>query len=224
VGPGHPGGDPLADAGNTLYLLNHQRRALNLGFNSRWLQLDLLVHMPTFPLNLPSWPGPHAAIFVFPVTESGKKPLIGNIAPTMQIGTPFHCTIETALQAADRYMYIKGRPFNPIQIVDEWTSILRWEVSNYWSVDPNAHQLNTANTLSVTPEHRLRSGEVMAYGISILLLEDRLKLGRQNFFFYEANPPDPILCSTSLRLIVLALAGGAVSTVWKLAGENRSEI
>ena len=88
-------------------------------------------------------------------------------------------------------MYISRRPANPIQVVEDWINIQRWETQHFWEVGPHSCRLYQNQQTQVTSEHRLRSGELLAEGLAILFLEKRLKWGRQNFFFYEGAGARP---------------------------------
>jgi len=86
---------------------------------------------------------------------------------------------------------IEGRPVNPLQIVTDWINILRWEVSHFWDINSPDNEIVPGATLHVTHEHRIRCGEILGYGISLLLTERRLNIGLQNFFFYESSAARP---------------------------------
>lgn len=159
------------------------------------------------------YPGNCEAQISLPVIEDGH----GSMAVTLpfrgqlRIGENFSFTMDQAIQAADRHLYIHGKPDNPLAFVEDWINLLRWEVNNLWSIDvPNSHyERNT--TRNLTHEHYKRSGEILAEGIAIAFLEETLGVPRQSFYFISGSDarPDFVIQPASSQRMALAYAGSS---------------
>lgn len=146
--------------------------------------------MTTVAVSFPS-NGTLTSSLNIPIVEDGSLQLSTNVRQAYNPNTPLNCTLEDAVSAADRYMHVYGQPPNPLQLVTEWLNLLRWEIAHFWTVDSVNNEITPSATLAVSHEHRLRCGEILAYGITLLLTEQRLQIPRQNFFFYEHTAARP---------------------------------
>lgn len=146
--------------------------------------------MTTVTLTIPN-NGTLSSTLDIPIVEDANLQLSNNVRAAYAPATPLNCTLDDAVSAADRYMYVYGQPNNPLQLVTEWLDLLRWEVGHFWAVDTATNEITPSSTLAVSHEHRLRCGEALAYGITLLLTERRLQIPRQNFFFYEHTAARP---------------------------------
>ena len=128
-----------------------------------------------------------------PVTEDQNTAMAVTLPfrAQLQIGTAFSTTLDQAIQAADRHVYVHGQPRNPLSFVEDWINLLRWEVNNLWEVQAaqSCYQRNRGRNL--THEHYKRSGEILAEGVAIAFLEDRLRVPRQRFFFVNGSDARP---------------------------------
>lgn len=139
------------------------------------------------------YPGACANTLIIPVIEDTDPSMLITLPfrGDLQIGTTFPFSIEEAIQAADRHIYIEGRPPNPLAFIEDWINILRWEVNNLWKVDVANSQYERNLNMALTHEHYKRSGELLAEGIAVLFLEKRLRVSRQRFFFYRGAGARP---------------------------------
>lgn len=107
---------------------------------------------------------------------------------------PLTLRLDDAIQCADRHLYIsRPRTANPAKIIRDWTNLLRWELSTFWECDPSTNSFHDdRGQTTFSWEHPRRSGELLAEGIAILLLETNLSINRNRLFFYsnggEARP------------------------------------
>ena len=111
--------------------------------------------------------------------------------PDLGIGSAFSFNFEDAIQATERHVYIQDEPPNPIAFVEGWLNLLRWEMSYLWKIDKTTNRYFHNKDLCLTPEHYKRSGELIAEGIAVIYLEEKLKVPRQRFFFYKGSGARP---------------------------------
>lgn len=135
------------------------------------------------------YPGNCGVPLSLPVVEDGH-PASAVTVPfraQLQIGRPFSVTLDQAIQAADRHVYVQGQPPNPVAFVEDWINLLRWEVSTLWEVRAADSSYLRDVGRNLTHEHYKRSGEVLAEGLAIVFLEERLGIPRQRFFFVNGS-------------------------------------
>jgi hypothetical protein len=139
-----------------------------------------------------AYPGNFKEKVTIPVIQDSLKSLTGAFAATA-LPSDFTFSIDDALGLADRHMRIRGRPPNPIQIVQDFTNLLRWEVSTFWRLDAAAafYGHNTTGPCQFTQEHPRRSGELFAEGIALKFLGNWLRIPRQMIYFLEASDARP---------------------------------
>ncbi|MGD0088502.1 MAG: hypothetical protein ABSE73_01150 [Planctomycetota bacterium] len=130
------------------------------------------------------------------VTEDPKFRLKVAVRAELKPGTPFQVSLDEAIQCAERHMFIQNKDGtkdeNPTPTVRDWVNILRWEMGTYWATTPTKHyHLRSDNVIHFTHEHYRRSGELLAEGLAIRLLEERLKIKRQHFYFYRSGDVRP---------------------------------
>jgi hypothetical protein len=142
-----------------------------------------------------TYPGNCGKTLLIPVTEDAHTAMKVKLpfASQLKIGQPFSVKLDEAIQAADRHIYVQGRPPNPLAFVEDWINVLRWEVNNLWDVRPAENCYLRDRTRNLTHEHYKRSGEILAEGLAIAFLENRLKLPRQRFFFINGGGTRPDL-------------------------------
>ena len=181
--------------------------------------------MPTYSLILPNYPGNFGTSFDIPLFHDPNLPIANLAIRNSLLSTnTYPLVLDQAIVAAERYLYISPSAVNPVQFVTEWINTLRWEVSNFWAVDIANRAIDTSQLHQITHEHRLRSGEILGYGISILFLESRLNIGRQNFYFYHHNlaRPDFIVNFSQNHYSAAAINGVSygIETRWRKAQAN----
>lgn len=139
-----------------------------------------------------------------PVTEEIQRTctLSGTLRSQLKPGNDFTFTLDQAIVTAERHMFIldpasKVINLNPSKLVSDWVNLLRWEVGAFWQVIRGSPDQITTKA-QFTHEHPKRSGEMLAEGISLLFLEDRMKYPPQCFWFYKGAKarPDFIFDST----------------------------
>lgn len=140
-----------------------------------------------------AYPGHCGMPMTLPVVEDGHTSMAVTLPfrGQLQIGTSFSVTLDRAIQAADRHVYVQGEPPNPLSFVEDWINLLRWEVSNLWEVQAAQSCYLRDRSRNLTHEHYKRSGEILAEGMAIAFLEDRLGVPRQRFFFVNGNKARP---------------------------------
>lgn len=119
--------------------------------------------------------------------------ITGPLAKSLQIGTDFEVSLDEAVSACDRHVYVHGKPANPEQFVRQFVKRLREEISSLWIYDPVRKVLDRNEDLFLSWEHFRHSGELLAEGVAIEFLRQRLKIRRQQFFFYSGSEARPDL-------------------------------
>ncbi|HEY1681034.1 MAG TPA: hypothetical protein VGF98_05315 [Candidatus Tumulicola sp.] len=121
----------------------------------------------------------------FSVVEDTRKPLRGRFGP-LRGTTSLTLTIRDIIEAASRYMYVRGKSRPERDLVHEWKVILAWHLQTFWDVDMAVPMINTAfSSQSVySSEHHKWSGEHMAGGVSLLLASrlPSVRVARCEFF------------------------------------------
>ena len=153
-----------------------------------------------------------------PVTEETLRNcrLTPNLKQRLMPGTSFTFTMDQAINTAERHMYIFDSGIsswltNPVKMVNDWVNLVRWEVSTFWKVyresgDEIAH--TDSRQVHYTHEHPKRSGEVLAEGIALLFLENRMDCPPQCFWFYKGSKARPdFIFDTSFRGIGMMMSG-----------------
>jgi hypothetical protein len=146
-----------------------------------------------YALVIQNYPGDFGIEFEIPVLEDKNLTLDSEIFADAQTGTNFRFSLEDALNAATRHLFIRdtnGKNHdNPEEIVEDWLNLLRWEVKTFWTVKPAANWYGETDNpeIYITAEHPRRAGEMLAEGIAILFAERRLQISRSKAFFYEGT-------------------------------------
>ena len=90
-----------------------------------------------------NYPGPFATQIKIPVVDDKNLKLKPEVRADAQIGTDFEFSLEDALNAAARHLFIRdaaGKNHdNPEEVVEDWLNLLRWEVQTFWTVKPADH-------------------------------------------------------------------------------------
>lgn len=141
-----------------------------------------------------SYPSDFIKHISIPVIVDTHKTLAG---PFAAAGNPppntFTFCLDDAISLADRHLRIQGRPPNPVQIVSDFTNLLRWECGTFWRCDVATNWVghNTGGAIQFGSEHARRSGELLAEGIALLFLGEWLKVPRQMIYFIVADDARP---------------------------------
>ena len=125
--------------------------------------------------------------------------LSATLSNQLRPGTPFTFAMDQAIATAERHMFIFDPTTfayltNPVKMVNDWVNLVRWEVSSFWNVyrGSNDEIAHTDSTLvHYSHEHPKRAGEVLAEGIALLFLEDRLGCPPQCFWFFKGSKARP---------------------------------
>ncbi len=136
-----------------------------------------------------------------PVTEETLRActLTPLLRSQLNPGTDFVFTMDDAISTAERHMFIldpnaTSLQLNPVKLVQDWVNLVRWEVSTFWNTYPGTPD-EIAHTDNVhvhyTHEHPKRSGEVLAEGLALLFLQDRMNIPPQCFWFYKGGKARP---------------------------------
>ena len=154
-----------------------------------------------------SYPGHLTGPVQWPVSTdvNASIAITGALATQLQIGRPYDKSIEAAIQACDRHVYVHGKPENPMMFVQDFLNLLRWEVQQLWAVDPLTRTLTRSTSYHLTHEHHMRSGELLAEGLALEFLRERLSIRRQRFYFYQASDARPDFLVTVPRRAHLAV-------------------
>ncbi|MBT3379354.1 MAG: hypothetical protein HN742_26380 [Lentisphaerae bacterium] len=148
--------------------------------------------MANYTVSNSAYPQQFLQQLTVPVITDSKQP-----PPATMGASPLPATLvfsfDEAISMADRHLFIQGRPANPVQMVCDWTNVLRWESSVFWSVDPttNWYGHNTGGPYHFTSEHPTHSGELIAEGIAIKLLTSWLGIPRQAVWFLPGTGARP---------------------------------
>jgi hypothetical protein len=143
--------------------------------------------------------------FLNPITIPVTEEIIRNCRLTPHLRSqltpdaPFTFTLDQAISTSERHMYIydPGGPtwlINPMKMVHDWVNLLRWEVSTFWKVyRGNRDEIAHTDKVHVhyTHEHPKRSGEVLAEGMALLFLEERMGCPPQCFWFFKGAKARP---------------------------------
>ena len=167
--------------------------------------------MPRLAFPSPEQNREFSSRFTIPIVEDVRLPLSTTLRPLLTQGSDFSFRFEQVLSAAERHVFIEGEPDNPIDLVEDWITALKWEMDAFWIISSHANTYypkDKRHGISLTGEHWKRSGEYIAEGIAIAFLEARLGLSRARFAFYSPRDmkprPDFILTpQPSDRLMVL---------------------
>lgn len=147
--------------------------------------------MSGYAITNSSYPGWCGDTISIPLTTDVSRPLSAGLGAALQPSTPLNFVFDEAIQAADRHVYVEGTPPNSLAFVEDWINLLRWEISNLWTIDTVNSRYTRNRSIPLTHEHYKRSGEILAEGIAILLLERRLGIPRQRIFFYNGADARP---------------------------------
>lgn len=145
----------------------------------------------TYSLVIKDYPGSFGIDITIPVLEDGRLKLDQALKARAKIGTPFSFSIEEAIRAAQRHLFIRSATGlsrdNPEQVVEDWLNLLRWEVRTFWTARPQENWYGETDNadIYITSEHPRRSGEMLAEGIAVLFAEKRLRISRSKIFFYK---------------------------------------
>ena len=93
--------------------------------------------------------------------------------------------MREAIRAVERHVFVEGLSMNPIELVEGSVTAFTWEFDSYWRVDPtsNSYYPRMDSSVALTIEHVKRAGELIAEGIALLFLEQRLGVSRANCRF-----------------------------------------
>ncbi|MHB1549831.1 MAG: hypothetical protein ACYCX6_01345 [Vulcanimicrobiaceae bacterium] len=133
------------------------------------------------------------ATIELPVTEDQRAPLAGHLSALLTPLAPFRFRMEDAIRAVERHVFVDGLADNPIPIVESAVAAFTWEFDTYWTVDSgqNAYYPSVGRGLNLTIEHVARTGELIAEGIALQFLEQRLNVSRAacRFIAPDGNAP-----------------------------------
>lgn len=135
-----------------------------------------------------------SAKFTIPVVEDNRLTLSTPLRTFLTQGADFSFRFEQVLGAAERHVFIDGEPDNPIDLVEDWVTALKWEMDAFWiinSLNNTYYPKDHRHGISLTGEHWKRSGEYIAEGIAIAFLEARLGVSRARFGFYSPRDKKP---------------------------------
>lgn len=121
-----------------------------------------------------------------PVRVSSKRTLRGALRDSLPLPiSDFGFRMQDAIRAIERHVFVAGMQQNPIILVESFVAAFTWEFDTYWIVDvpQNAYYPRIGRGLSLTIEHVARAGELIAEGIALLFIEQRLGISRANCSF-----------------------------------------
>lgn len=130
----------------------------------------------------------------FAVIEDPTLKLNPILRSALAPGQNFTFRPDHALYCAIRHLYVdpNNPPANHPKLALDWLNVLRWELMTFWQCDPiNNLVHDTAATKLFSAEHPRRIGELFAEGLAILLLERRLRINRNRFYFYSDDGARP---------------------------------
>ncbi|PRP97857.1 hypothetical protein ENSA5_30900 [Enhygromyxa salina] len=126
------------------------------------------------------------------VTEDTELPIAQEYKSLLSPSTFTFC-VDDALKRAVRHLYITddevGKNSPPAKIVADWLHMLRWEAQTFWTCKSTLD--DEVGTRTYSSEHPRRVGELIAEGVAILLLEERLSISANRFYFYRSNAARP---------------------------------
>jgi hypothetical protein len=163
--------------------------------------------MPYPAVVLSGYPGSLSKLITVPVIEDPKRPISDPVLKkTLKRFKTFRFRLSDAITAAERYVYIAGKPDNPLQFVEDWLNTVRWELMTFWKVDipGNWYSVTDNPGLHFTSEHYNRSTELIGLGIAVKFLEIRLRISRARMRFIagqDARPDVAIEAATSTGVI-----------------------
>jgi hypothetical protein len=125
-----------------------------------------------------------------PISIDEVKPLLGHLPSFVPLPPlPFTFKMRDAIRAVERHVFVEGLTDNPSILVESSVAAFTWEFDTYWKVDParNAYYPRIPKGLQLTSEHVTHAGEIIAEGIALQFLEDRLGVSRANCRFIAPN-------------------------------------
>jgi hypothetical protein len=130
-----------------------------------------------------------------PVSVDAKSPLKGRLPSVLPTPIPpFRFRMMEAIRAVERHVFVEGLSDNPIPLVESAVAAFTWEFDTFWTVDAlRDAYYPKMKALSLTIEHVARSGELIAEGIALQFLEQRLGVSRALCRFIAPNGNKPRL-------------------------------
>ena len=152
--------------------------------------------MSVYSISNANYPSSFFQSITVPVIVDCIAPLKG-VFTSVNPPTDLTLSLDEAISLADRHLSIERNRLrknaNPVEFVQDWINILRWEASKFWRVEPanNWFGLDDKGPYVFSHEDPSHSGQFLAECVALKLITRWLRIPRQMMYFLDDTGARP---------------------------------